>query len=670
MKSKIWKIPYSRPVIPPELLAAGYTPLLAAVLDLRGITTVDEAARLIRGSESCLHDPMLMKGMPAAVERVHRAISSGETVAVYGDYDVDGITSTCVVTDYLRGKGLKCIPYIPDRNGEGYGVNNGALDTLHAQGVTLVITVDCGITAAAETEYAASLGMDMLITDHHECPSGALPAASAVVDCKQDGDEYPNKELAGVGVALKLVCACEGDSAAMLERYVDLVAIGTVADVMPLVDENRYLVRRGLARLASSPRPGIAAMLREASVDAKKLTATTIGFSIAPRLNAAGRLGQAMTAAKLLMTQDTDAANALAAELCELNRRRQSIETGIWEEANTILAGKTPDAPIVLASDHWHQGVIGIAASRLAEQYSLPAIMICLNGENGKGSCRSYGGFNLFEALSACAKHLTGFGGHALAAGLNISRGEVGAFRAALAEYYRENRPAAEPEVHCDLLISDPAMLSIDSVRSLDQLEPYGNANPRPTLCVFGAELESADAVGGGRHLRMRVRLRKERFEAIFFSHTAAELGLREGELVDLAFTPQINEFRGHVSVQFVVSEARPHDGAELCAAILAGDEQPLYAAAPFCPDRADFVRIWRGIQHRGFTAADDAAGIIAQTPHGMEPERFCICLMVLLEVGLLSPGSSGGIFGAVPQTITGKADLEGTRLIRLLRSI
>ena len=246
----------------------------------------------------------------------------------------------------------------------------------------------------------------------------------------------------------------------------------------------------------------------------------------------------------------------------------------------------------------------------------------------------------------------------------------MGAFRAALAEYYRENRPAAEPEVHCDLLISDPAMLSIDSVRSLDQLEPYGNANPRPTLCVFGAELESADAVGGGRHLRMRVRLRKERFEAIFFSHTAAELGLREGELVDLAFTPQINEFRGHVSVQFVVSEARPHDGAELCAAILAGDEQPLYAAAPFCPDRADFVRIWRGIQHRGFTAADDAAGIIAQTPHGMEPERFCICLMVLLEVGLLSPGSSGGIFGAVPQTITGKADLEGSRLIRLLRSI
>ena len=670
MKSKIWKIPYARPAVPAELVAAGYTPLLAAVLRLHGITTVAEADRLIRGSDSCLYDPMRMKGMPAAVERLHRAIAQRETVAVFGDYDVDGITSTCLVTDYLRSKGLRCIPYIPDRSGEGYGVNNAALDTLHAQGVTLVVTVDCGITAVAETEHAAELGMDMLITDHHECPSGALPAASAVVDCKQEGDEYPNKELAGVGVALKLVCACEGDSATMLERYADLVAVGTVADVMPLVDENRYLVRRGIRKLETAPRPGIAAMLREASVDGRKMTATTIGFSIAPRLNAAGRLGQASTAARLLMTQDEEAANALASELCELNRQRQSIETDIWQEANAILAAKTPDAPIVLASDHWHQGVIGIAASRLAEQYSLPAIMICLNGESGKGSCRSYGGFNLFEALSACASHLTGFGGHALAAGLSISRSEVDAFREALAEYYRENCPAALPEVQCDLLINDPAMLSIENVRSLDLLEPYGNANPRPSFCVFGAELDSADEVGGGRHLRMRVRLRRERFEAIFFSHTAAELGLRAGQRVDLAFTPQINEFRGHVSVQLVVSDARVHDGKELCAAILSGDESALWAAAPFCPDRMDFVRIWRGVQRRGFRAADDAEGIIAQTPRGMDPERFCICLMVLLEVGLLTPGQGGSIFGAVPkQHIVGKADLEAARMIRLLRS-
>ena len=557
MKSKIWKIPYSRPVIPPELLAAGYTPLLAAVLDLRGITTVDEAARLIRGSESCLHDPMLMKGMPAAVERVHRAISSGETVAVYGDYDVDGITSTCVVTDYLRGKGLKCIPYIPDRNGEGYGVNNGALDTLHAQGVTLVITVDCGITAAAETEYAASLGMDMLITDHHECPSGALPAASAVVDCKQDGDEYPNKELAGVGVALKLVCACEGDSAAMLERYVDLVAIGTVADVMPLVDENRYLVRRGLARLASSPRPGIAAMLREASVDAKKLTATTIGFSIAPRLNAAGRLGQAMTAAKLLMTQDTDAANALAAELCELNRRRQSIETGIWEEANAILAGKTPDAPIVLASEGWHPGVIGIVASRLTDAYSVPAVMICLDGESGKGSCRSTGSFNLFEALSACSDCLEGFGGHAMAAGVTVRRGCVDELRSRLREYYLSHPDRTLPALEADLLVDSPELLTMACVESLDELEPCGNGNPRPLLYMENVSLDSVQPIGGGKHLRLKLAKFGQTYDGVFFSQTAPALGARAGQRCDIVFAPQINEFHGRRSVQLVITDLR-----------------------------------------------------------------------------------------------------------------
>ena len=557
MKSKIWKIPYSKPVIPPELLAAGYTPLLAAVLDLRGITTVDEAARLIRGSESCLHDPMLMKGMPAAVERVHRAISSGETVAVYGDYDVDGITSTCVVTDYLRGKGLKCIPYIPDRNGEGYGVNNGALDTLHAQGVTLVITVDCGITAAAETEYAASLGMDMLITDHHECPSGALPAASAVVDCKQDGDEYPNKELAGVGVALKLVCACEGDSAAMLERYVDLVAIGTVADVMPLVDENRYLVHRGLARLASSPRPGIAAMLREASVDAKKLTATTIGFSIAPRLNAAGRLGQAMTAAKLLMTQDTDAANALAAELCELNRRRQSIETGIWEEANAILAGKTPDAPIVLASEGWHPGVIGIVASRLTDAYSVPAVMICLDGESGKGSCRSTGSFNLFEALSACSDCLEGFGGHAMAAGVTVRRGCVDELRSRLREYYLSHPDRTLPALEADLLVDSPELLTMACVESLDELEPCGNGNPRPLLYMENVSLDSVQPIGGGKHLRLKLAKFGQTYDGVFFSQTAPALGARAGQRCDIVFAPQINEFHGRRSVQLVITDLR-----------------------------------------------------------------------------------------------------------------
>ena len=668
MMQKEWKIPYERPAVPAELLEDGCTPLLAAVLSLRGVTTRAEMEALLRGGEELLEDPMLLTDMPRAVERVHRAIAAGEKAAVYGDYDVDGITSTCLLTDYLRSKGLECIPYIPDRSEEGYGLNDGAVAALHEQGVGLIITVDCGITAREEARYAASLGMDMIITDHHECGDAPLPEAAAVVDCKRPDERYPNRSLAGVGVALKLVCACEGESGAMIERYCDLAAIGTIADVMPLVGENRYLVRRGLEKLRRAPRPGIAAMLRESSVDGKKLTASVVGFSLAPRLNAAGRLDCPDVAARLLMTEDPAEATALAVELCELNRRRQSIETAIWDEANAMLASAAPDAPIVLASDKWHQGVIGIAASRLAEQYSLPAIMVCLNGEVGKGSCRSCGGFNLFDALSACSEHLIGFGGHALAAGLNIRLDKLDDFRAALARYYRENKPAPVPEVQPDLLICDPSLLGIDSVRSLDLLEPYGNQNPRPTMCLCGVPLESASEVGGGKHLRIRVRLGRESFEGIFFSHTARELDIRAGDLVDVAFTPQSNEFRGHVSVQLLVSAPRRHDGGELCARILDGEASVLWAASAFCPERADFVRVWHMAEQDGFRLPEKTEEILALTPPGMAEETFCLCLAVLHEAGLLS-SPDGGLRGAAAVKIDGKADLDGTAVMRELRS-
>ena len=667
MKKKDWSIPYQEPAVSPELAGMGLAPLLCRVLALRGVETGEAARALLYGGEECLYDPMRILGMREASERVLRAVRDGEAVAVYGDYDVDGITATCLVTDWLRSKGLVCHPYIPDRNEEGYGLNCSALDSLREQGVTLVITVDCGITAAEETQYARGLGIDMVITDHHECSPDALPDAAAVVDCKRGGDDYPNKNLAGVGVALKLVCACEGDAGAMLDRYADLVAIGTVADVMPLTDENRFLVRRGLEQIARSPRPGIAAMLRESGIDPARLSASAVGFSLAPRLNAAGRLGQAGAAAELVMCRDEKSAGELAHSLCELNRERQRIENEIWKEANAMMAGKTPEGPIVLASEQWHQGVIGIAASRLAEQYSLPAIIVCLNGEVGKGSCRSYGGFNLYEALSACSDTLIGFGGHALAAGLNIRREKLEDFRRALGEYYRQNRPEPTPEVRCDLLITEAELLSLENVRSLDLLEPYGNANPKPVLCVSGVPLEAMTEVGGGRHCRMRIRLGGSPFECIFFSHSAAEAGVREGEKIDMAFTPQINEYRGNVSVQLVAMAVRPHDGRGLCEAILADDRGVRRAAAPYCPERADFVRVWRSMP-ADFTVGADAERVLAQCPQGLAPETFCLCLMVLWEAGLLAGGD--GVFSASPCSIDGKADLEATELLRSLRSL
>lgn len=668
MNYKKWEIMSRGDDIPPELLDAGFNPLLSALLSVRGINTVDKARKFVSGSEEVFLDPMQMKGMPEAVERIKLAIARSERVAVYGDYDVDGITSTCLLTDWFKSKGLDCLSYIPDRIAEGYGLNTAAISSLRSRGVSLVVTVDCGITASLEAEYAKKIGLDLIITDHHECREQTLPNASAVIDPKQDGCAYKNKDLAGVGVALKLVCAVEGNSSAV-QRYADIAAIGTVADVVPLHDENRYIVKIGLEKIAKSPRPGIAALIRESGVAEKKISSSTIGFSLAPRLNAAGRLGDVAVAQRLLMTESSSEAEKLASQLCELNRRRQALETGIWNDATAMMCGKSKDMPIVLSSDSWHQGVIGIAASKLSEQYALPTVMICLDGEKGKGSCRSYGGFNLFDALSACSEYLEGFGGHALAAGLSIRRERLDGFCRAFAQYYRENRPTQPPTLHCDLEILDPDMLSMDCVSSLSLMEPFGSGNPKPVMCISGAVLERVSAIGCGRHLKMTVRFLGHDFECVFFSHTQEELGLREGDTIDIAFTPQINEFRFRSAVQLQLAAARRHDPRPMCEKLLEDSEDmPLRSAAVYCPDRSAFVSVWRKLQKGGGTVASDMDGIIRQCPGGVEPERFCLCLLALCELGLVRKVGAS-MFGAKLVMGAKKVDLEDSKLIRKLKA-
>ncbi len=647
---------------------AGYPALLAALLSVRGLSSVQEAKSFLDGGAELLCDPLLMKDMDRAAARIRRALSMRETVAVYGDYDVDGITSTCLLTDWLRSRGLECYPYIPDRIGEGYGLNSAAIDTLHGKGVSLIISVDCGITAAEEAKHAKEVGVDLIITDHHECREQTIPEAIAVIDPKQDDCMYPNKDLAGVGVALKLVCAVEGKSEEIVERYADLAAIGTVADVVPLTGENRYIVRRGLERLRNPTRPGLAALLRESGASEKKISSSTIGFLLAPRLNAAGRLGEVSVAGKLLMTHNLKEANDLAGELCELNRRRQHLETEIWDDASGMIDGRASSAPIVLASEKWHQGVIGIAASKLAEQYSRPTIMICLDGDKGKGSCRSYGGFNLFDALSACAEYLEGFGGHALAAGLNIRRDKLRQFCRAFSEYYEHNKPVERPTLCCDIQITDPRILDMQGVGSLSRLEPYGSGNPKPTLCILGARLEKITPIGGGKHLRLGISYKGAEFECVFFSHCESELGLRAGDRIDIAFTPQINEFRLRRSVQLQITEVRKHDPRPLCGMIL-DDELPVREASAYCPDRGAFVKVWRRLQAVGGSVAGDIDGIISQCPNGIEPERFCICLRVLCEMGLLRTVSPGSVFGARIVSGSAKVNLESSELIKRLKA-
>ena len=669
MKQKmIWNIPRGPVVVPGELTAAGLTPLLAAILYARGITSAAQAQRFLSGAGDAALTQIRLDDLDKACTRIRLAAERGEKCAVFGDYDVDGITSTCLMTDYLhRHMHLDCISYIPDRIEEGYGVNTGAIQSLAAQGVTLIITVDCGITAAQETEFARSLGVDMVITDHHECQE-QLPRAYAVVDPKRSPDPENGHALAGVGVAFKLACALHGSEEAMLDEYADLVAVGTVADVMPLTGFNRAIVRTGLKKLSENPRPGIGAILREIGIDARRANATTVGFTLAPRLNAAGRLGCAFRAADLLMAQAPDEAARLAAELCELNRSRQDMEHEIWQQACRMLKDHPANSPIVLVAENWHQGVVGIVASRLAESYSLPTIMICLDGDKGKGSCRSYGGFNLFEALSACAPYLDSFGGHALAAGLNISRDKIPAFTQAFTDYYRKNLPTEPPSIDLDLRIDDPAMLSIDCVRSLELLEPCGNGNPRPRLCIINAVLDNVIPMGGGRHLRLNISKRGVHLECVYFSHTEQELGLRAGDRVDVAFYPQINEYRSRISVQLIVTDIRRYDTQALCSRLLNGQPPEFGEGADILPNRSDFARLWRYLSRCGGTVELPCSALSCSfTSAGLPPAMACAMLRIFAETGLLELEADGEVIRLKQTKTQGKADLAAAPLMQAL---
>ncbi|MGI6028670.1 MAG: single-stranded-DNA-specific exonuclease RecJ [Candidatus Heteroscillospira sp.] len=669
MKQKIkWNIPRGETAIPRELTDAGLNPLLAAMLCSRGITGAQEALAFIYGANCISLSEMDFTDLDKACDRIRLAVRNGEKCAVFGDYDVDGITSTCLMTDFLRNHmGLNCISYIPDRIEEGYGLNTAAVKSLAEQGVKLIVTVDCGITAMEETAYAKSLGVDMIITDHHECQEH-LPDAAAVVDPKRDGSCHEGHALAGVGVAFRLACALSGDTQAMLKEYADLVAVGTVADVMPLTGFNRAVVKAGLRKLSDDPRPGIGALLHETGMDARRASATTVGFTLAPRLNAAGRLGCAWRAAELLMAADSDTAARLAAELCELNRSRQDMEHEIWNQAREMLKSHPAGRPIVLVAENWHQGVVGIVASRLAETYSLPTVMICLDGNRGKGSCRSCGSFNLFDALSACSPYLESFGGHALAAGLNISRENIPAFEQALADYYRDNPPAEPPSLELDLRIDDPEMLSIDCVRSLDMLEPCGNGNPRPRLCIVNARLDSIIPMGGGRHLRLGITKRGQRLECVFFSHTEKELGLKAGELVDIAFYPQINEYRSRVSVQLILTDIRPSDQQKLCSRLLQGYAPEYGEAGDILPGRRDFAACWRYLESLGghLRCAQGEIDYVLH-PLGLPSAVLCAVLRVFSEVGLLRLNIDGDKIEITQAHTRGKADLNAAPFMKTL---
>ena len=682
MRYKQWKIAHPSPEGRAQLERAGIPSLLACVLSARGVTEPEQAWKLLTPGEEPLLDPMLLKDMDRAVLRVTRALKRGETIAVYGDYDVDGITATCLLTDCLTRLGGRVRSYIPDRLEEGYGLNQEAVLHLARQGVTLIITVDCGITAAREVEFARELGIDVVITDHHECKQ-AIPEAAAVVDPHRPDCPYPFKGLAGVGVALKLAMAAAGpDRAGLVFReYADLAAVGTVADVMPMTGENRTIVQTGLAALAHPRRVGLAQLMEEAGLGDKPVTSVSIGYTLAPRINAAGRMGQADLAAELLLTRDPGRAAALAQELCALNRERQTIECEIFQECVQRLERRPQSGVILLADEHWHQGVVGIVASRLTEKYSCPVFMVCLDQGMGKGSCRSWGGVNLFHLLTQCQDLLEGFGGHAMAAGFTVREENIPALERRLRQLVLEEQAG---EGLPSLLDIDAAVLpqelTVEAVEALDALEPCGAGNPRPVLVLTGAHVISAAQVGRGRHLKLRLEGRGVPLDAIFFSVDGSELGLTPGCRVDVAFYPQINDFRGVRSVQLQVVDLRhAMTRAQLEQSIYEkyrrGEPLSPQEAQSLLPTRAEFVCLWRYLERQcaGQTFLEDTLARIAQKSarsggQSERPNHTLVCLEVMEERGLISLERQSGRVQITLHRLEHKVDLNASAILRRLR--
>lgn len=539
--------------------ALSITPATAALLLARGVTTADEAAAWMAPLRG--HDPFLIPDIEIAIERLHRARQRGERVCFYGDYDVDGMSATSIYLSFFRGLGAEVRAYVPHRIREGYGLNEGAIRAVAAEGVTLLVTSDCGTTSHREIALANQLGMDVLVTDHHHTDA-QMPPALAVMNPHRADSRYPFHGLCSGGLAYKVVEAYQaryGPGAVPLESLLDLVALATIADVVPLQDENRGFVRAGLQQLSRGARCGIRALKLAAGVT-RDCMAETVGFKLAPRLNAAGRLDHAIKGVQLLTTESEVEARALAQELDQMNRQRQELEAEIMREAVAVLEEQGVPPAIVIGSRRWHLGVVGIVAARLVERYHRPAIVMAITEQGiGKGSARTIPGFDLYEGLAACKDLLVAFGGHPSAAGLTIEESRIPEFQARFASI-AERWTLAEapaPTLHLDSEVSlDEVNLRL--IQEIGSLHPFGAGNPEPMFAVRGLSIMEARVVGE-KHLKMTVRQgRSLPFDSIGFGmKSLKEQGLSLNTPVDLAVTPELNHWNGYDRIQLRIRDMR-----------------------------------------------------------------------------------------------------------------
>ena len=676
----------------------------ACLLYGRGYKDPKEASDFIRLESELFHDPFLLPDMDKAVKRIKEAIQGSEKIKIYGDYDVDGVTSVSLLYLYLTSKGAEVSYYIPNRASEGYGVNCEAIDTIVKEGNTLIITVDTGVTAIEEAKYCAERGCDMIITDHHECRD-ELPEAVGVINPKRADSKYPFSSLAGVGVAFKLVtaveCSIDRDNGItdgsflgrICREYADLAALGTVADVMPLHDENRLIVSMGLSMMDKRPRAGIKALLEASdgvkTQKKKTVTSSVIGYSLAPKINAAGRIASAETAVELFLTESDLEAQRIAAVLNEINKERQNEENKIVEELRARIDGDPElknSAVMVLENEGWHHGVIGIVSSRVTEKYGKPSILISLEDGVGKGSGRSIKGLNLVEALGHCSDLLEKYGGHELAAGLTVKEENLCAFRRKINEYAIEALGTSDPEVSIDIDCElYPSEITLIQASELELLEPCGTGNPTPTFACFGLIIEEIIPLSQGKHSKIILAGEGKRMTALMFGTSPDDLSYCHSNKVDIAFRLNINEYMGNRSEQILIRDIRlTAEEKEEDVRNFEEYESALKGEALDCdvlPIRADFVSTYLHLKRTvapdggkiGIKALLQALNSISQDGKNISYAKLRLVLDILNESGVISltvdDASQQGreSFHITVPKVENKVDLEKSCLYKQL---
>lgn len=670
MKYPAWQIKTAEAGAEENLASAGCGVLLRRVLAARGCKDAAAAHQLLEPSVD-LSDPFLLRDMDKAVARIEQAIEAEEPIVIYGDYDVDGISATAILYECLSSQGAHVRCKLPTR-GSGYGLTRPALEALARKGFTLVITVDNGISAVEEAACAKELGLDLVITDHH-LPGETLPDAVAVVDPKRADDESPFKNLCGAGVAFKLCAALEGcDPAELLEMYGEFVALGTVADVMPLVGENRVLVREGLALLQDTMRPGLHALLESGGYAGKPVTTDTVSYGLAPRLNAAGRMDNASVALKLLLCGDEEQATGIAARLAEINTERQQTEQDVFAAACRTLEtdpARLQDRVLVVSGEDWHPGVIGIVAARLMERYSRPVLVISLHEGEGRGSGRAPDAFDLHSALAACAGHLTRFGGHAAAAGIEIEEEKLPAFRQAINEWAAQHAARPAPvTLQLDTVVTLEE-LDLPNVQELTRLAPFGRENPTPVLLVQNAVVDGVWAMGAeGRHTRVRLRQGNHTLFASLFGIPPQQFAYPVGAAVEAALEVSVFTGRSGPMVSAHLKGIRPanlsntpSEQAAWFEAFRTGVVLEPARAEALLPERNDTVMLYKRIRSGQVFTSDLQPVFAAQGPENTG--KTLASLLALQELGLIEEQNGRWL----PVPVSQKQDLASAPVLKKL---